>query len=378
MTGALGAGQEKDGAGSGTKNDSNSMNDLKTATTTSSSIMPTATTTGEEGVAPHPSRVSVEGDAENIPAGGVQAGAPQTLSRKRKQEELEQAAEPADRGSIQNEAMIKSIVACGLESEDDNSVAKAMEKLCEMVTASSKNDNFDENRKTLFQCKAPLAIVKAMSRCEASPLIQRDGCSALAALCFQKADNARQHILDIGGLDCCIRALNKCSGRHGDGSPSLQAAGCNLIGSLWLQPDVRKSTVDKGGLAAVLKAMENHQQSELVQSVGCEALFTLLHLESIWDKVAVPAGSIEAVIAAMENHASVIDLQIAACQFLIVPSPRHEDCRNLIIEAKGLGAAVEAGRIHKNNGRVVCVARNAVTISSIAHMCKQTWLTACA
>ena len=54
--------------------------------------------------------------------------------------------------------------------------------------------------------------------------------------------------------------------------------------------------VDKGGLAAVLKAMENHKQNELVQSVGFKALFTLLRLESMWDKVAVDAGSIEAVV----------------------------------------------------------------------------------
>lgn len=130
-------------------------------------------------------------------------------------------------------------------------------------------------------------------------LIQRDGCSTLAALCFHKADNARQHIIDIGGLDSCIQALNdKHSSHRGedDCCPSLQAAGCNLIGSLWLRPDVRKSVVDKGGLAAVLKAMENHKQNELVQSVGFKALFTLLRLESMWDKVAVDAGSIEAVV----------------------------------------------------------------------------------
>lgn len=62
----------------------------------------------------------------------------------------------------------------------------------------------------------------------------------------------------------------------------------------------------------------------------------------------------------MESHASVIDLQIAACQFLIVLSRMHENYRNLIVEAKGLAAAAEARRIHKDNARVVCVSRNAV------------------
>jgi hypothetical protein len=289
-------------------------------------------------------------------------------SRKRKQAELEQQANTStgDANTLEeSEKMIHTIVSKLLWSDEDESsseeqVTEAMESLCALVTASS-NDNFDEHRKTAFHLGAPLAIVKAMSRnsLKNSPKIQKDGCSILAALCFHKLNDTRLHIIEIGGLTCSLEALQRFPA-----DVDVQVSGCNLIGSLWLRPDVRKRVVETGGLQAVLHAMARHKRAELVQSVGCKALFTLLRLESngssCWDKKAVDDGCIRAVIAAMANHLTVADLQIAACQFLIILAKRSEHYRDEIIQAKGLVAAGEARRLHKDNARVVCVARNAI------------------
>jgi hypothetical protein len=274
---------------------------------------------------------------------------------------------------------VAGIILKRLLSEEcsEEQASEAMESLAEMV--SSSNDKFDDHRQTALQLGAPLAIVQAMRRqttatnfiesnsttLTLSAKLQKDACATLAALCFHKLHDTRRHIIEIGGLDSCLEALQ----RFPD-DVEVQVAGCNLIGSLWLRPDVRKQVVDQGGLQAVLQAMARHKKAELVQSVGCKALFTLLRLESSstvsggccsWDKKAVDDGCIRAVIAAMANHLGVADLQIAACQFLIILARRSDVYRNEIIQAKGLVAAGEARRIHKDNARVVCVARNAIS-----------------
>lgn len=285
---------------------------------------------------------------------------------------------------------------------DPTLVSKTMGLLRVLLSSNSSSNNKDtsnNNRKTAFRRGAHVAVVYAMRRNNNNNgannnnnwQIQNDGCGILVSLCRYKLDNFKRDVIAVGGLAACLEAMDEHDTDH-----HVQAIGCCLIANLWCSSsrsstsslDVPKKVMNQGGLAAVIRAMENHEENAQVQYRACRALFVLLRNESsppttipgcCWARAVVDVGSIGLVIAAMNNHADNAKIQIIACDFLSSLAKKkkkkqgnnndgdeEEDedyyYRNLIVDAKGLGPIVEARRIHKDNAQVKLAARNALKV----------------
>jgi hypothetical protein len=141
----------------------------------------------------------------------------------------------------------------------------------------------------------------------------------------------------------------------------VQQNGCLLIGNLLSIPSLRKSVVDQGGLKAVVYALEKYPQDAPLQLDGCGALDFLLSIEFSWVKAAADSGCIELVVSAMNKHPDDATIQINGCNFLASISSAHADCRNTVIQAKGVASVAEALRIHSGNEQVKIATRRALT-----------------
>jgi hypothetical protein len=252
-----------------------------------------------------------------------------------------------------DEDVISLIVEDRLWFDDSALVAEALDSLNKLVY-SNTNDAFEDNRKAAVLQGVPLAIVQAMRQNEDSLEVQSCACKVLTNIALCKLDHARRDIIESGGVKACIRALARFRA-----SPCMQLAGCNMIGNLWLSPDVRKAVADAEALTAVFNAMNDHKSSLCIQRKGCYALVALLRGESSWAEAAVNIGCLDAVIDAIGKHRYDAEVQQHGFQFLCALAKSHDDYRNRIIDAKGLIAVAEAQRIHKDNTAVVRAAENA-------------------
>jgi hypothetical protein len=271
---------------------------------------------------------------------------------------------------------IKAIVSTRLWSDNTAHVATALASLCKIVAPEKWNSN-DKNRRTAFRLGAPLAIAQVMRFYIHIPEIQRDGCFALSglSLCRYDADDAfsaGQTILDTGGLECCLQALQ----RHAEWA-TVQAAGCCLIHNLCsssnpTSANVRKAVFIEGGLLAVLRAMDHHQQHGRVQNIACRAMHSLLLLSlqkdeedgpaSLpWIRAFVDSRGIEIVLAAMSNHVHDAEIQVLGCKFLTaLLSTKDIIYFTRVVQSQGLVTIVQVQRLHQANDRVVRAAQNVI------------------
>jgi hypothetical protein len=188
---------------------------------------------------------------------------------------------------------INLIVTNRLWSDNVETVVYAMLSLTELVAETTDSVNHDENRKIAFRRGAPLAVVKAMKRHEASRDMQDVGCLVLAGV--STVDDTQVDIIETGGLEVCLSAMD----RHANDA-GVQRSGCSLIGNLWWNSGVRQTVVDGGGLTKVLLALNTYKHHAHVQQCGCYALASLGHESFAGGQMVVDAGGID--ITAMENH----------------------------------------------------------------------------
>jgi hypothetical protein len=309
-----------------------------------------------------------------------------------------------------------------VENNDPATVTKSMGLLRVFLSSSSKtihtskntrhhhyhdnaNSSIDQNRKMALRRGAHVAVVYAMRRNLRNWPIQNDGLGIFVSLCRCKLDSSasssvtKHDIIAVGGLDCCLDAMREHFDVH-----HVQAIGCCLLANFWCCRNSschsldmqKKAAIDKqGGLSAVIRAMEHHEFDVQVQYRACRALFVLLRKDESCSttttiaRAVVDVGSIHLVVAAMNNHPDDATIQICACDFLTALAKKkkggnnHENddgdgdytgdddvdhvadddhCfyRNLILDAKALGAIVEARRFHKDNVQVKLATRNAL------------------
>ena len=86
-----------------------------------------------------------------------------------------------------------------------------------------------------------------------------------------------------------------------------------MLANLAKQNDTtREAVAAKGGIGAVISAMDGHASSVGVQQQGCLALSNLARS----DKLEVGEGGIEAVVRAVEAHAAIKEVQKEGCRVL--------------------------------------------------------------
>jgi hypothetical protein len=113
----------------------------------------------------------------------------------------------------------------------------------------------------------------------------------------------------------------------------------------------RQLIVQRGGIEQIMRAMELHRDSALVQRSAMDALWNLSFDDEAVDRVASGSG-IERITIAMEQHASIAELQGAACAVFLNLSVRA-DKRTRLSQAGALDLIFKAMERHASNEEVL-------------------------
>jgi hypothetical protein len=264
-----------------------------------------------------------------------------------------------------------------LWAENTEDVARAMQKLCDILNrdddysasddgaTSLASNNADDDADgccgtgTTDYCKevytmahlrgAPLAVVRVMIQHETDEHIQKLGCEALACISNENCESGsifRIALMKIGALERALVAMKRFVA-----VPEIQKAACNLIGNMMGDSKTQaRIVVSAGGLQAAISAMKNHVDCPMVQDYGCFVLRRLVEEGGQWAaKLVVNAGGIGLVLQALAKHLQCKQVQMEGCMVLCRLAENDEadrTYRQKIIDAKGLIAVSETIRIH--------------------------------
>ena len=106
----------------------------------------------------------------------------------------------------------------------------------------------------------------------------------------------RAEVFASGGVAAVLAAMNM----HSDNA-DVARWGCNALGWLANDAEIRKQIAGNGGVAAVLAAMNTHSDNAEVARWGCYALGNLANDAEIRKQIA-GNGGVAAVLAAMNTH----------------------------------------------------------------------------
>eukprot|EP00960_Hanusia_phi_P023452 692165-Hanusia_phi.AAC.4 len=160
------------------------------------------------------------------------------------------------------------------------------------------------------------AVIVGMQKNPGYARVQERGSKTLGAL-FSGDRQSCERILERGGVGAIITAMNLHLEVVG-----VQVGGCKALaeiagfkGAASAQSGQRR-IADGGGIGAVIKAMKQHMESTAVQMLGCKALGNVCVqcVENI-NKV-VEQGGLDTVIAGMEVHAEELQVQVEGFQTL--------------------------------------------------------------
>mmetsp|Transcript_20615 Transcript_20615/g.33427 ORF Transcript_20615/g.33427 Transcript_20615/m.33427 type:complete len:187 (-) Transcript_20615:402-962(-) len=148
---------------------------------------------------------------------------------------------------------------------------------------------------------------------------------------------------------------------QGLGEEDVQEYGCFALQNILSYNSTEMATRagNAGAIEALVAAMRGHARSEIVQELGCNALFDLSIGSTENATRAVNAGAVEAMVAAMRGHAGSQGVQEQACvalYHLIALNYPENIKRALRAGAKKLAKA--AMTAHSGNSEVTKGARD--------------------
>lgn len=200
----------------------------------------------------------------------------------------------------------------------------------------------EETRDAAWQSGGAAKVVEAMRTQPADPIVQADGCGALAWLASGTNDHKRR-VCAAGGGAAVVHAMQ----RHLS-SLAVAVQGCGAIAVLALDQSGRETAREVGGAPAVVRAMRMHPNAAQLQQLGCSALASLAELRTL------PAEPLAAaVLSAMRSFPQDVPLQAQACRALLqLAAGGAARRRRAVCEAGGADAVVSAMLAHAHEPHV--------------------------
>jgi len=154
-------------------------------------------------------------------------------------------------------------------------------------------------------------VVKAMLAFPRDVLLAEESCGTIWNLCALPEN--QQIAASCGAVACVVRAINT----HSE-SPVVQDEGCGAILAMATKNLGNQAAVaDEGGLLAVLNALRAHPDNAQVQQSGCAALAALMEEAALNQSQFVELRGVPVVVTAMTNHPDIESIQEHGCTALV-------------------------------------------------------------
>ncbi|KAL3895869.1 MAG: hypothetical protein SGPRY_013408, partial [Prymnesium sp.] len=178
-------------------------------------------------------------------------------------------------------------------------------------------------------------VLSALRRPDASPQQLADGCAALATLAEREV--GRKEVLTKGAVDAIVGAMRAC-----EAHPLVQEKGCSALANCAIGEG--EGEVRAKGLALVLSAMGEHRGERGVQLKGCLALANCA-FSTEGERDVLERGGVAAAIEAMMAQAGDVEVLEASADAL-ANLAGGEEGKSEIVRAGGLQTLRAAQTTH--------------------------------
>ena len=155
----------------------------------------------------------------------------------------------------------------------------------------------------------------------------------------------RNAIARAGGILAIIRAMEQHMNHVG-----IQIASCMALEKLAIDTENELAIGEVGGIEAILSAMMAHYTNGKVQEAAWSALWNCT-CGNACDTMTIDTtpGGMTAVISCMKQHVDNVTVQVSACNTIMNLCYDNNERIQLLMEADGFGAIVQAIQTHCNN-----------------------------
>jgi len=150
-----------------------------------------------------------------------------------------------------------------------------------------------------------------------------------------REDSAREHIIQVGGVQLIIRNIQQ----HG-AVEQLTEFSLFTLGNLSIHEQGKRVMVEHNGIKLVTDLMQNSLTSSKILARACFVLGNLAFHENC-KKVILQHGGIERTAQAMNAHPENAPLALEGC-FLLSNMSVVKESRELIVASKGVGLILNA------------------------------------
>lgn len=201
-----------------------------------------------------------------------------------------------------------------------------------LASITSQSPEIQGKAKSLGGAKL---VLKVMSTQVSSAKVQENCCRTICNLAAEVTDDRDNGTEAVKSVLCAME-------RHPVGA--VQEAGCRALCTLATHSEHRILIGQHGGIEAVLRTMEDHQDDTKVIAAGCSVLCHLAALPSNGCKIAA-LGGILIVLRAMERVETPL-LQEAGCGALCNLAAGNHDNKTEIISFRGIQVVLRAMEHH--------------------------------
>ena len=250
------------------------------------------------------------------------------------------------------------ITAMRLHKDDTNVQVSACGALWSLAAGN------DMNKELIRAAGGFSEIVRSMQQHDLVADIQTQGCGALRNLALS-SDTNKQKIVEEGGIGVIVRAM-----RQHEMVAAIQAQGsCALRNLIEDNEGNQKILLEADAVPVMIRSMRLHSSVASVQEEGRWILCCLAScLDSLeagtagiadilraikpdWWRLRDPSCRIAIILCAMQENPSKPDIQAEGCAALARFAVKDE-CRKLLIDAKGFCVIVHSMKQHRSAAHV--------------------------
>jgi len=188
-------------------------------------------------------------------------------------------------------------------------------------------------------------ILKAMELHKSQESLLTTYASALRQIASTSAGQTA--IASVGGLQATVTVIDD----HSENAKLFETC-CQILFSMATHNQKIKMRIGTlGGISAILKGMEKHEDSPQVQQKACSVLRVLVPNSHNQDSMGAKGG-IKVVIKALQKYTSVVNLQVEGCRVLCNIAYSHRRNQELVGEHGGLAAVILAMEQHLTSPEV--------------------------
>jgi hypothetical protein len=241
-------------------------------------------------------------------------------------------------------------------------IAAADETMWEVLRKITANA--DKTKRKVVAEGGIEAVVAAMNAHTRVADVQENGCAALGNIAMLSEENMEK-VAEKGGIEAVVAAmeehLNNAEAHLIKINAVVQESGCRALGNIAATAKTKQEVAKKGGIKAVVAAMNAYLNNAFVQEQGYYALWNI----AFNDKKTMPKvvlGSINVMVAIMnaELYLDNADVQEFFCKELLKKITKTKKITNkdhlqnllMVVAAGGIKAVVAAMKNHLNNAAV--------------------------